>query len=299
MLVGMHISALFVSIFLLSVHAAPSLVARVPSPETHPLVARLVDIDQHSCKDHLQKVETAFSDAFTLASDAVQGLSQDAHDAIFFPQDTALVVNMYKSILSGGGEHGKKKIPVTCKDISACTTNNHGNPPLAATTFKNRPNPNLNLCPLFFTHSWTEQDLSSKQFTPNGWCKGYPNFNIAQSLTAGHVVLHEMTHLAFIAMHAAKEAGHRYAHHPILVDSTGTDDLLGKKDENHGSKTYSQFPPAGVITLKQRWEAYLAQKKPGGSLKKPPLVMTMVAEAYAVTATLSYLSVNCHKALHG
>ena len=68
--------------------------------------------------------------------------------------------------------------------------------------------PKIAFCPSFFENDpETKDDLDSKKFTANldHWCKQADHV-FGDMITAGHTVLHEVTHLAFILRHAVEAA---------------------------------------------------------------------------------------------
>ncbi len=62
----------------------------------------------------------------------------------------------------------------------------------------------MRLCPAFFDNIETINDILSKPLTSTGWCTPPPH-TLVKFMTAGHTILHEMTHLSFIGTHALGE----------------------------------------------------------------------------------------------
>ena len=66
--------------------------------------------------------------------------------------------------------------------------------------------PVMNICPLFFTAKETQNNLDSKNYNTkparreNSWCKVEQKFSDFE--TAGHTLLHELTHLDAIGFAA-------------------------------------------------------------------------------------------------
>lgn len=61
-------------------------------------------------------------------------------------------------------------------------------------------NPRIALCEPFFREDDTKKDLSTKD--DHQWCLEPPHLD--NFITAAHTMLHEVTHLAFIVLHAVE-----------------------------------------------------------------------------------------------
>ncbi|KIK70723.1 hypothetical protein GYMLUDRAFT_51935 [Collybiopsis luxurians FD-317 M1] len=237
---------------------------------------------------------------------------------------------MFKSILHGGG--AKRKFRVACPtvyNVPSCAN-------LIAGILPGQNDeadyvPTMVACPLFFGgltsgttsasskhkargndgFDETKFDLSSKSFSPpqpgwlgssigsvQGWCTPPPH-KLGHFMTAAHTIVHEMTHIRFIASPAL---GHGQ-----------TEDIIKRPDENDPKnlKTYDGWAPAVARTLKQHWDTYnvhIAHKALGeragddpdkdvskrgehgpqsspAELREPPLATTRNAESYAAAAT--------------
>ncbi|KDQ25448.1 hypothetical protein PLEOSDRAFT_1106377 [Pleurotus ostreatus PC15] len=253
-----------------------------------PLLAHIT-IDS-SCAAHEAKVKTALSDAITLATTAHgMGPADQAFKNYFLPTDPDDVGTVPKVFAAIAGSKMSMKVtcPTEAQEPSCKGT-------LALTDTKRSANPpTMRLCPVFFTDHETQLDLNSKLFTTTGWCTAPPH-TLGNFVTAGHTILHEMTHFGYIGLQAGLIQ-------PTDNDDTaGTLDILGKNDENDGRKKYgspSRYAPAAARTLQQHWVAFQAQQasgtKPQKPLKTPPLAPMENAESYAAAATEFYFAHKC------
>ncbi|KAJ7455819.1 hypothetical protein FB451DRAFT_1184112 [Mycena latifolia] len=112
--------------------------------------------------------------------------------------DFITVQKMFLAILNM-----KQKIILKCplvKEEPKCSKT------LALTSQIPSDSPSMDLCPSFFTSKETKPSLGDKPFDPSGWCSP-PPYKLGQFTTGGWTILHEMTHLAFIAAGAGIEPG--------------------------------------------------------------------------------------------
>ena len=118
----------------------------------------------------------------------------------FEDADAMNVTSMYGNIQAGSsGDQGngfQLNFIISCKDSSACVDT------LAVTDaapLTDTFTPTTRLCPLFFTSPLTANYLESKETKrnpgrrDNSWCQPNQPFEFFE--TAGHTLLHEMTHL--------------------------------------------------------------------------------------------------------
>lgn len=129
-------------------------------------------------------------------------------------EDSKIVPKMFESIVTGGGKGTKftafcptEAEHPTCKDTYVADTY------LTliitvlivyrlalAVTAHHTSDPKIAFCESFFHDKDTKNDLSTKD--KHQWCTGPPHLD--NLLTGAHTVLHEVTHLAFIVLHAVE-----------------------------------------------------------------------------------------------
>ncbi|KAJ7135522.1 hypothetical protein C8R46DRAFT_1362012 [Mycena filopes] len=106
-------------------------------------------------------------------------------------KDIETVKKMYNSMVAG-----TQKITLRCatteKELDTCEGNQ------ALTTQDPDLPPTTLICPQFFTDPETTPSLSDKSFDVNGWCTP-PPYRLGDLLTGGYVLVHEFTHIPFIA----------------------------------------------------------------------------------------------------
>ncbi|KAJ4466275.1 hypothetical protein J3R30DRAFT_3859791 [Lentinula aciculospora] len=196
---------------------------------------------------------------------------------------------MYESFLSGGGL--RKKSSITC--VRTSSPENHkfcleGN--LTFVEADKNGEEKMFLCPQFFGkpapppgYGTTALTLSSKKFTPQGWCTPPPHVLGHYTALGGHTILHEMTHMTFISSHALNPPRLPY----VFMDS----DWLLTLWDNPTSCIQS---PTLARDLKKRWEAYQAAQTSGNfNHKMPPVPTSRNAENYADAAVEYFFAKKC------
>lgn len=91
--------------------------------------------------------------------------------------------------------------------VDSCTGDEAGSPTFADTdlapAIDDVPRREIEICPLFFTAAQTANNLDSKTYDgdePGSWCQTAQKF--VDFETAGHTILHEMTHLDAVGVAA-------------------------------------------------------------------------------------------------
>ncbi|KAJ3846978.1 hypothetical protein EV368DRAFT_88265 [Lentinula lateritia] len=287
-------SFLFLSLFVASICAAPPEYLSSRESVQHPLVDQLVTIEPECNAAEQKSIRRALSDAYEIAEVAQHIQKTDpAFSNYFVKGDKKFVPAMFESFLSGGGSH--KKFPITC--VHASSPENHkfclgGN--LAFVETDKDGVEKIFLCPQFFGnpapppgYGTTALTLSSKKLTAQGWCTPPPHILGHYTSLGAHTILHEMTHITFIATHALNPP--RLPHGFRLVV-----DLMGQPDELHPGHFYNDWPPALARELKHRWDDYqAAQAKEDFSYKMPPVPTSRNAENYADSGVEYYFEKKC------
>ncbi|KAE9398630.1 hypothetical protein BT96DRAFT_976325 [Gymnopus androsaceus JB14] len=296
----LHASLL--AIFVVAVCAAPPPAKKIKlESSSQALVAKLVTIED-SCKPNQKKVERTLEDMYTIATGAQAIKKEDlAFTHYFIPdqhvekfekdkfkdfpkdprfiEDSKMVPKMYESIVTGGGKGTKFTVfcPTTaefpdCKDLFAMTVDS-----LLTSS------PRIALCEPFFREDDTKKDLSTKD--DHQWCLEPPHLD--NFITAAHTMLHEVTHLAFIVLHAV-EAVVGEISKEAREEMDGTKDIYRFADEKDGSRETYINADINVAsrTLKERWVDYLANRaKAVATAKRPPIAPINNAESYAAAGT--------------
>ncbi|KAE9410330.1 hypothetical protein BT96DRAFT_371783 [Gymnopus androsaceus JB14] len=298
---------LSLALILLPAWAAPAGASAAAGKD---LVAKLVTIDAN-CQPHRPKLQKSLEDMYTLALKAQEMEEKDVAFTNYFVegnhvkpfdktkmftkdpehiQDSKMVPKMFESIVTGGGKG--TKFHAFCP-----TVEQEPDCELEEATFAfvdsrlPTAEPKIAFCPSFFENDpETKDDLDSKKFTANldHWCKQADHV-FGDMITAGHTVLHEVTHLAFILRHAVEAAVDGLSKE-VAEQMAGTLDIYGSPDEKDGNEaTYGWHAASASRALKRRWVAYLAHSKRSikkrETLKPPPHGSIDDAESYAAAAT--------------
>ncbi|KAB2574501.1 hypothetical protein DIS24_g6748 [Lasiodiplodia hormozganensis] len=188
----------------------------------HGLFRRLA-VNFVDCSDERKaKLETALADAAALANIAVLDIdtSSTAFTHYLREEDADMAKGLW-SMVAANNDPTNAPYTFSVRCGKRCPSGS-----LAITDSVpqdgNTPREML-ICPYFFKAAETKNNLDSKKYTADGWCKSGQHFSDFE--TAGHTILHEMTHLDAVGKSAGlpeRDYGNFKSH--------GTDDLDSKLD---------------------------------------------------------------------
>ncbi|KAL8703681.1 MAG: hypothetical protein Q9201_003135 [Fulgogasparrea decipioides] len=182
--------------------------------------------------DQKKRLATGFADAAALGNIAYKiDQSSTAFTHYLRDEDASQAKNLWSMVAANNDPtNAPYTFSVRCAktDDTGCKASRTGGASLAITDSQPEDGEHareMKICPLFFTADQTKNNLDSKKYDGDkrgSWCQTGQHFKDFE--TAGHTLLHEMTHLDSLAKEARMPNRGTNAHH-------GTDDVDGFGDD--------------------------------------------------------------------
>ncbi|KAK0650558.1 hypothetical protein DIS24_g6682 [Lasiodiplodia hormozganensis] len=203
--------------------------AAVVNAVPHALLRRDDSYEIVDCGGNTDRIQKALDDAAALAKIA-EGIDDESTAFTHYlrKDDKSYATDLWKTIAMNN-DPSTAPYQFTIRCVNSCTGDEANSLAVTDATppINDVPRREMKICPLFFTSARTANNLDSKKYDGDkrgSWCQTGQKFKDFE--TAGHTILHEMTHLDAVGTAAGmpERAQDGFRSH-------GTDDVVGYGDD--------------------------------------------------------------------